>query len=392
MHTIASICKEISQSIKYCEMLQDVTVTCLVKKISVYPYMVYVDIVDCDNNTIQIAATINNHNYNNDININDKLIINGKIEFYKNISLKVITYEHDTPVESSYERICRELRQNDIFQLPKKKLEKLRNIAVISSSNAAGLKDFLDVIFSTSINNVYVISVTLQGYHMEESVLNGLSLAKTLDVDAIIIIRGGGSRTDLEWFDNYNIAVSVKTSPIITICGIGHEIDHSVIDDVADYSFNTPTQVSYFIRDILLTKEKRIEYLIGTYWKKVNDLCDLIPKINNTLDQISSDRLDKLEKVILLYDGKVDYLLKLLTINNDSITEKINTMLSNLHQYDQQLTLLSQNSLLKINSNLTTTIINKTTNKTMNSKTEMMQAKKNGDQIVIQFVDGFIII
>jgi exonuclease VII large subunit len=62
--------------------------------------------------------------------------------------------------------------------------------------------------------------------------------------DILMIIRGGGAKTDLEDFNDYELAVKIKHSKIPIVCGIGHEIDRTIVDDVADHSFITPTDAA----------------------------------------------------------------------------------------------------------------------------------------------------
>ena len=66
------------------------------------------------------------------------------------------------------------------MQIPKKKIQHIRNIAVISSNNAAGLKDFIDILYESnnnvnSINNIYIFPVTLQGSKMEKTMMDVLN-------------------------------------------------------------------------------------------------------------------------------------------------------------------------------------------------------------------------
>ena len=396
MQTITALCKQITSTINNNSILQNVTTTCLVKKISMYPYMIYLDIVDCDNHSIAINATIDVKLYKTNINVNDKIIISGKIDFYKNIVFRIKTYLHDVPLESIYDTIYSQLCNDSIMQIPKKKISKIRNIAILSSSNAAGLKDFLDVIAKTNINHVYIFPITLQGPYMEKSTLNAIKNAQKYDIDALILIRGGGSRTDLEWFDNYNIAVAIKTCPIITICGIGHEIDHSIIDDVTDYSFNTPTQVSYFIRDILLNSQKKLSYVNSVYSNNINEMSKNLIRINNTIKHYSTILREQYEhKINKIMDKYVFYTQKITNIINnkhfDHFLNIIDNVLDKLKHYKLEVNMFGQSCLQQINSK-TIILIKDSNDNDITSKKDYQMAIKKGLQIKIQFIDGYIIL
>ena len=128
----------------------------------------------------------------------------------------------------------------------------LLRIAVVSSATAAGYRDFMTEIGSSPFNfNVTLFEATMQGEGAEESVVNALSAIaeRESDFDVAVIIRGGGSTSDLALFDSYRIALYVTQMPMAVITGIGHDKDVSVVDMVAHYMCKTPTAVGAFLVD-----------------------------------------------------------------------------------------------------------------------------------------------
>jgi exodeoxyribonuclease VII large subunit len=79
--------------------------------------------------------------------------------------------------------------------------------------------------------------------------------------DVLVIIRGGGSQSDLSWFDSYNIAYYITQFPIPVITGIGHEKDLSVTDMVAHRSLKTPTAVADHLVECIAAAESRLDEL-----------------------------------------------------------------------------------------------------------------------------------
>ncbi len=75
------------------------------------------------------------------------------------------------------------------------------------------------------------------------------------DFDCVIIIRGGGSKADLESFNQYELAYFITQFPLPVLTGIGHERDESVADMVAHRGLKTPTAVAEFLVDQLLAFE-----------------------------------------------------------------------------------------------------------------------------------------
>jgi exodeoxyribonuclease VII large subunit len=154
-----------------------------------------------------------------------------------------------------------------------------RNIAVVSSSKAAGYQDFINQL----INNPY-------GYVFRpvlfESVMQGettaASVTEALDriaeepgrFDVVAIIRGGGSTTDLSWFDSYEIAFHVTQFPLPVLTGIGHEKDQSVTDMAAWRALKTPTAVAGFITERTLDCENRIIGMAETLASSVTGALD----------------------------------------------------------------------------------------------------------------------
>jgi len=76
--------------------------------------------------------------------------------------------------------------------------------------------------------------------------------------DCVVLIRGGGSKADLESFNQYDLAYFITQFPLPVITGIGHERDESVADMVAHHALKTPTAVAEFLVDQLLAFEFRL--------------------------------------------------------------------------------------------------------------------------------------
>ena len=100
----------------------------------------------------------------------------------------------------------------------------------------------------------------MQGAETEQGMISALDrIASCIDIfDLVVIIRGGGSQTDLSWFDNYNIAYYVTQFPLPVITGIGHEKNMSVTDMVANKSLKTPTAAAEFLIDCIAAAEDKI--------------------------------------------------------------------------------------------------------------------------------------
>ena len=138
----------------------------------------------------------------------------------------------------------------------------VQRIAVISSSQAAGWQDFRNELFKYG----YAFAVTLheavmQGESSEDSIIAALeAIAEEQErYDAVVIIRGGGSTSDLNCFNSYRLSAHVAQFPLPIITGIGHDKDVSVADMVAHTSLKTPTAVAVWLNDKLATLDAALD-------------------------------------------------------------------------------------------------------------------------------------
>lgn len=165
----------------------------------------------------------------------------------------------------------------------------LLRIAVVSSATAAGYRDFMTEIGSSPFNfNVTLFESTMQGEGAEESIINALSAIaeRESDFDIAVIIRGGGSTSDLALFDSYRIALYVTQMPMAVITGIGHDKDVSVVDMVAHYMCKTPTAVGAFLVDSA-TAELNTIYDLSNEFRQLSE-----QMLNNQSSYLAQRKLE----------------------------------------------------------------------------------------------------
>lgn len=154
--------------------------------------------------------------------------------------------------QETIDRLTREglIQLNGRFQLP----AVVQRIAIISSATAAGYGDFVNQIEKNSYGyKVYhkLFNSLMQGNEAVGSLLSALEKVKSeingLDIEAVVIIRGGGAQLDLDCFDEYRLGAAIANFPLPVFTGIGHERDETVADLVAHTRLKTPTAVAEFI-------------------------------------------------------------------------------------------------------------------------------------------------
>ena len=139
----------------------------------------------------------------------------------------------------------------------------IQRIAVVSSARAAGYRDFCKEIEKSP----YRIRTTLfeafvQGAEAENSIVEALCAiaARAEEFDAVALIRGGGSKSDLNCFNAYRLCSYVAQFPLPVVTGIGHDQDTSVADMVAAQALKTPTAVAAWFVERLTALEGRFDY------------------------------------------------------------------------------------------------------------------------------------
>ena len=139
----------------------------------------------------------------------------------------------------------------------------VQRVAVISSATAAGYQDFMKEL-GRSIYRIEteLFEATMQGEACDESIVTALyAIAERSDeFDAVAIIRGGGSTSDLECYNSYHLAFTVTQMPLPILTGIGHDKDTSVTDMVAHTMLKTPTAVAAWIDERAADFDGALEY------------------------------------------------------------------------------------------------------------------------------------
>jgi exodeoxyribonuclease VII large subunit len=150
------------------------------------------------------------------------------------------------------ERLERErlLDLNGLIELPLVP----QRIAIVSSPEAAGYQDFVHQLASNEAGcrfRLVLFASLVQGAAAEKEIVAALGAVakRSSEFDAIVVLRGGGSDTDLRCFDAYDVATAIARSPLPVLTGIGHERDQTVADMVAHTRVKTPTAAAQFLID-----------------------------------------------------------------------------------------------------------------------------------------------
>ena len=116
-------------------------------------------------------------------------------------------------------------------------------------------------------NDIFLYPSLVQGQDADNSIIKGIKFFnEKCKVDLIVITRGGGSVEDLMCFNSEELARAVFASNIPTISAVGHEIDWTIIDYVADLRLPTPTSVAETLFPLKSILNEKLDYFCSQAW------------------------------------------------------------------------------------------------------------------------------
>lgn len=196
-----------------------------------------------------------------------KVILTGKISIYApsgsyQLNATKMELEGAGDLDAKFRALLEKLRTMGLFDASHKKpLPRFpRRVALITSASSAAFADLKNRIISSGyfLAKFSLFDSLMQGEMAASSVINSLEKADKMGFDAIIIARGGGSKEDLWCFNDERLAHAIFAAQTPIISAIGHEIDFSISDYVADHRSITPTAA---IDDLLPRRDELEQHL-----------------------------------------------------------------------------------------------------------------------------------
>lgn len=254
----------------------------------------------------------------------------------------------------------------------------VQRIAVISSSKAAGWQDFRNELARYG----YAFSLTLyeaamQGESAEQSIISALEVIALSETqyDAVAIIRGGGSTSDLNCFNSYRLAAHVAQFPLPVITGIGHDKDVSVADMVAHTMLKTPTAVAVWLNERLAALESALDNATI----ELHDLCAVAThRATLQIERLAADLRIDAQRMVTKHLVNVENLATLL---HDYALLALNNQAQRLALYDELIEGRSPKRILQMGF-----AIARSAGKAISSQRDVSV----GDIITIELADGTI--
>lgn len=198
-----------------------------------------------------------------------QVLVKVKVEFHATYGLSLVLHDIDQSFtlgnieKQRRETLLKLVEENPLFvqkigeeySTKNKKINLnavIQKIAIIGSPNSEGYTDFTHTISNNQFGYKYSIDVyqsSVQGMEAAKELVNKLIAIYNSGIpyDCVVIIRGGGSKSDFLVFDTYQLSKAVAKFPIPIITGIGHHKDVSIVDLMAHTTTKTPTKAAEFI-------------------------------------------------------------------------------------------------------------------------------------------------
>jgi exodeoxyribonuclease VII large subunit len=168
-------------------------------------------------------------------------------------------------LQLAFRQLCARLEREGLFERERKRSIPAypKRVAVITSAAGAALRDFLEVCQRRwRAAHVVVVPALVQGERAPAELVRGLVLAHRIRADVAVLIRGGGSIEDLWAFNDEALARAIFHCPIPVVTGVGHEVDVTIADLVADLRALTPSEAAERVfpeRDALNARLRQLE-------------------------------------------------------------------------------------------------------------------------------------
>lgn len=185
-------------------------------------------------------------------------------------------------IKKSFELLKQKLEKEGLFAQERKRLlpRAPKTVGVISSMQSAGYADFMKIADQRWGGVLFrVYHTTVQGIDAPDEIMTAISYFNQLEepLDALAIIRGGGSADDLGAFNDEALVRAIAASRTLTIVGVGHEVDVTLSDMVADIRAATPSNAAQLLFPDKQAEVKRVRYMIER----------LLPRVLRTVDERS---------------------------------------------------------------------------------------------------------
>ncbi len=232
---------------------------------------------------------------------------NPKVTAWGKFSLTVqqIRLSGEGSIKKGFELLKAKLDKEGLFAPERKRMlpELPRRVGVITSTQAAGYADFVKILNSRWGGlDVQVAHTQVQGDAAPDQMIRALRYfnEQAEPVDVIVLIRGGGSADDLAGYNDEKLVREIAASRIPTLVGVGHEVDTSLADMVADVRAATPSNAAQLLvpdkREIIASARERVRTMASVAERSITMvLAETRDWLGDAL-ALTSERIERMQE------------------------------------------------------------------------------------------------
>lgn len=265
---------------------------------------IFFDIKD-DSSTLNCFMMLFQLKYPIEDGMKIRILVQPKLTKWGKFSLTVkeVVPVGEGSLKKSFDLLRKKLAAEGLFDESRKRpIPRFpQRIGVVSSSSAAGYKDFIKILGNRWGGlEIILADVNVQGADSPAQIVGALRYLNELSepLDVIAIIRGGGSLDDLAAFNHEDVVRSVADSRTPTVVGVGHEVDTSLVDLVADIRASTPSNAAELVvpdkKTVITQCNKTVTTIYGLILDNILRLSDESANIYSSID----------DSVARLFDSK----------------------------------------------------------------------------------------
>ena len=256
------------------------------------------------------------------------VIIKGKIEVYERdgkyqLYANSMTEDGIGDLHIAFEQLKKKLEKEGLFdEAHKKEIPKYpQRIGVVTAQTGAAIKDIITTIERRyPYCKILVFSTLVQGDMAAGQIVRQIRHAQQYDIDTLIVGRGGGSIEDLWPFNEEIVAREIYACRIPVISAVGHQIDVTISDYVADKRAATPTAAA----EIAVPETREVRYKISQLSQRVNkSINDKLTLNREKVENISQNQIFKNpESIYEIKEMHLDNMIGKLNLTSSNIISK----------------------------------------------------------------------
>lgn len=285
-----------------------------------------------------------------------KVLVSGKISVYEatggyQIYVNEMLEDGVGNLYIAFEQLKKRLEQEGLFDPKhKKKIPKIPNtIGIITAPTGAAIKDILSTIKRRwPLAKTILFPSLVQGEEAASDIVRNIELSKNFDLDVLIVGRGGGSIEDLWPFNEEIVARAIYSLDTPVISAVGHEIDFTISDFVADLRAPTPTGAAEMavpnMSDIKTYLNQLNLRLATNISNNIKVKKEILKKLENSfvlknpisIYEIKDQKFDNLyERLLISYKNLVNNNSnKMIIINNNLVNSMSHLLTNNTNRYN----------------------------------------------------------